>query len=850
MCFLGLSLITDRRSNVTMGMPDEWMMMLLTERETCHEMMDRSVEASIKCLTLLHQAVGDRCFAWGIASDDNRTQHGEFINPSLWAEMIEPHYQKLCRWIHANTHWKTFLHCCGSIYHLIPHFIEACVDILNPVQTSAAHMDPALHQAPTSGGGVRINYQYTITRTVLNHIGFGYTPSSPTWAAWPADSRKGNQILQIPGIPLDAPAFPRINFGQLYEQYGNSPYQDYYPQYFQNWAAVEDLSWVTGRHQFKFGFSFRHRKITAFDADTEAGAFNFDSNSTSQPDSSNFATDGNAFASFLFGQVLSATRTIPEPVNHIHDALWAFYGEDVIKVSPKLTLTLGLRYEIPWYPEETKGIMSLFNPTLPNPGAGGLPGALEFLGDGPGRTGTFNLLGTYHGAVAPRVGFAYAFNQKTVARVGYGIFYDYPNYGRLGQAGCSIGWCQGFGALPSFSSTNSGITPAFLLDSGFPSTGYPVPDLDPSVANNGIAAYINPSANKPAMDQSWLVDIQRDLPFHIMLDAAYVGSHTVRLWTGNENTNQVNPSYLSLGNTLYEDVNSPDAVAAGIKLPYPGFTGSVNQALRPFPQYATINDVYQPTGYSDYNSFQVRVEKRYSNGLSFLGAYTLAKNIGVFGSDTFGDPGGGGGLLALNTFNRKIEKAITANNQPNTFVFSWTYELPVGQGKRFLANANPVVNRLAGGWQVNSIETYTSGTPIAVGGGPNIPLFGGGNRPNWISSNVRSSVPMGSFDPAVDLYLNINAFSQPAAFTFGNAPPLLPDVRTPAYYDEDFSLFKKIYLSRESRYLEFRAEFFNIFNRVAFGGPAANINSPSTFGVIGSQNNTPRVIQFALKLIF
>jgi hypothetical protein len=397
-----------------MGMPDEWMMMLLTERETCHEMMDRSVEASIKCLTLLHQAVGDRCFAWGIASDDNRTQHGEFINPSLWAEMIEPHYQKLCRWIHANTHWKTFLHCCGSIYHLIPHFIEACVDILNPVQTSAAHMDPALHQAPTSGGGVRINYQYTITRTVLNHIGFGYTPSSPTWAAWPADSRKGNQILQIPGIPLDAPAFPRINFGQLYEQYGNSPYQDYYPQYFQNWAAVEDLSWVTGRHQLKFGFSFRHREITAFDADTKAGAFNFDSNSTSQPDSSNFATDGNAFASFLFGQVLSATRTIPEPVNHIHDALWAFYGEDVIKVSPKLTLTLGLRYEIPWYPEETKGIMSLFNPTLPNPGAGELPGALEFLGDGPGRTGTFNLLGTYHGTVAPRVGFAYAFDQKTV----------------------------------------------------------------------------------------------------------------------------------------------------------------------------------------------------------------------------------------------------------------------------------------------------------------------------------------------------------------------------------------------------------------------------------------------------
>jgi len=142
-CFLGLSLITDHRSNVTMGMPDEWMMMLLTEKETCHEMMDRSVDASIACLTLLHQAVGDRCFAWGIAADDSGTQNGEFINPRLWAEMIKPHYKKLCDWIHTNTRWKTFLHCCGSIYHLIPHFIEAGVDILNPVQTSAANMEPA-----------------------------------------------------------------------------------------------------------------------------------------------------------------------------------------------------------------------------------------------------------------------------------------------------------------------------------------------------------------------------------------------------------------------------------------------------------------------------------------------------------------------------------------------------------------------------------------------------------------------------------------------------------------------------------------------------------------------------------
>ena len=141
-CFLGLSLITDRTSNVTQGLTDEWMMMLMTEKETCHEMMDRSVEATIHCLQLVHEAVGDCVFAWGIAADDSGTQRGEFVRPELWAEMLKPHYKKLCDWIHTHTPWKVFLHCCGSIYHLIPHFIEAGVDILNPVQTSAANMDP------------------------------------------------------------------------------------------------------------------------------------------------------------------------------------------------------------------------------------------------------------------------------------------------------------------------------------------------------------------------------------------------------------------------------------------------------------------------------------------------------------------------------------------------------------------------------------------------------------------------------------------------------------------------------------------------------------------------------------
>ena len=142
-CFLGMSRIANSEENVTLGRPSEWMVMLTTEKETCHEMMDRSVESSIRCLSLIHQAIGDTCFAWGIAADDSGTQRGEFIPPELWAEMIQPHYKKLCDWIHQHTKMKTFFHSCGAVHNLIPHFIEAGIDILNPVQISATQMEPA-----------------------------------------------------------------------------------------------------------------------------------------------------------------------------------------------------------------------------------------------------------------------------------------------------------------------------------------------------------------------------------------------------------------------------------------------------------------------------------------------------------------------------------------------------------------------------------------------------------------------------------------------------------------------------------------------------------------------------------
>ena len=725
--------------------------------------------------------------------------------------------------------------------------VNANMVINGPV---GGELNPGLRTTPTDAWGIRINHTWTISPTLLNHAGFGLTRVTPTWATFLLDPRLGNQTLQIPGIPDDSHGFTEFHFATpTYPYLGNSTANGYYPQLFKNWVWNDDLSWVKGRHQLQLGAGYRYRTMDCRDQTLVAGSLTFTNLSTSQPNDPNFHTWGNDFASLMLGQVLNGVRAIPTPEQYFHDSMFSVYGQDSIKVTNKLTLGLGLRYELPIYAVEDNGVMALLDPTRPNPGAGGLPGALTFFGNGPGRSGNFNIFGTYHKSISPRVSLAYEVNPKTVLRMGYGLFRSYPNYGDLNNPNVLV-FAPGFGATPSVASTNSGITPAFLLDEGFPASDITLPNTDPSLNNGGTVTWVNSSSNRPAFMQSWTLNVQRELPFNILLDAAYVGSHTTGLWTGLENINQTDPKYLSLGNLLYEDANSPAAAAAGIKVPYPGFEGSVAQALRPFPQYTTVYDFYQPTGFGVYHAFQLRLQKRFSNGLSFLGAYTISKNIGAIATNTFGSWFGAAGLTGIDNFNRKIEKSLVSNDRTHILTFSWTYELPVGRGKRFLPNVNSVLNQLVGGWQFNAIQSYQSGTPIAVAGGGDIPLFGGGNRPNWVSSDVRSSVPMGSFDPAKDVYLNINAFSQPGPFTFGNAPPRIPSVRGPASYAEDFSVFKKFYLKSESRYLEFRAEFFNLFNRVVFGSPSADLNNPATFGQITSQANTPRVIQFGMKLIF
>jgi hypothetical protein len=682
--------------------------------------------------------------------------------------------------------------------------------------------------------GWRVNWDWTIKPNLLNHLSYGYYGMNGLGRK--PDPRRGNDLIKIPNTPPDAPGMAGM-YITGYPEFGNSDQQPE-QRWSQGWTLAENLSWIRGRHQLKFGGEHwiqRYPTIALENSGGLSGTFNFVNLETSQPNSPNYSAWGYPLASFLMGQVDSASKLGGSEKRVLEQYYLAFFVDDKIQVSPKLTLTLGLRYDIPWAYRDNKRFSGI-DLALPNPGAGNRPGAYVF--------GAEKLAPPIDwGEWGPRVGLAYTLNDKTVVRAGYGILYAQTNATSLGGYQFGNAFEAGYsGSGVSTQSLDSGVHPAFLLDDGFPSLPIPGDNLVPTVNIGGNADYLSPHGGKQGQTQNWVLSIQRELPKGIALDAAYVGNKGTYLPSGLENLNQVPVSFLGLGPLLTQDINSPAAIAAGIQAPYPGFTGSVAQALRPFPQYTNIYNAAQPIGDMTYNALQMKVQKRFSKGLSFLVSYTLSKTI----TDT--DQGGYSAFSSAgrDNANRQLEKSLAPNDRPHNLVTSWVYELP-GAGLTGAKGA------LLKGWAVSGITRYLSGTPIGVAGGPPLPIFGGGNRPNRVAGvSARSGVGAGSFDPAIDSYLNPAAFSQPDPFTIGNGARLEPNLRGFSFWNENFSLIKRTYVSsiREGLNVEIRADFFNLFNRVVFSNPSSDFNSPTNFGTVGGQANQPRIIQLGFKINF
>jgi hypothetical protein len=682
---------------------------------------------------------------------------------------------------------------------------------------------------------VMVSHTSVLSPRIVNEARWSLAPKTrvTNFGIFP---ESGTEALGIPNHPSAPGITPRLSITNLTPVLGNANRQPSDVSR-KNFSFGDTLSWVRGRHQLKFGFTGIISLDDRGQVLNQMGTFTFSNRSTSQPDAANVGSLGHGFASFLIGDVFTANRLIKDPLDRNKVRRIESFVQDDIKLTQRLTLNLGVNYHVPLGFVEADDKLSALNLSLANPGAGGRAGALEFAGAGPGRSGRRTLANTYYRAFAPRFGFAYALQARTVVRGGYGVNYGFaPINTTLNDTPR-----EGFSFVQDVRSLDQGITPAFNINNGFPALNVILPRLDSALKNGSTAQYVHPEGNRPSLLQNWSLGVQRELPSGLFLDVAYVGTKGSRLASRLENINQLDPAFLGLGSLLNQNITSAAARQAGYGLPYPGFTGTVAQSLRPYPQFTDIENVFQTTGFSAYHSLQVKFEKRFSVGLMFLNAYTLSKLIDSGGSArSVEDP------LPLDTFNRALEKSLAADDQTHTFVTSWLYELPFGTGKRYLSGNKLAANAL-GNWKLAASLRYYSGNPIGVVSAQSLPLFGGSNRPNIRQGTPIQSVPS-KFDPARDRWLNRDAFMEPAPFTMGSAGRTLPGVRSSPFLNENFSLVKEI-KPREGHLIELRASMLNAFNRTVWGDPNSNLASPD-FGRISTQENLPRQIEIGFRYTF
>ncbi len=695
----------------------------------------------------------------------------------------------------------------------------------NPLSSALDQSRPALW--------IRLNHDYIFSASTLNHFTAALTREPQIWHKLSADQNWPAK-LGLPGVNTGyGNAFPLITFSNGFATLADQTKTD--GQQVNNSIEFTDtVSHSRGNHSFKFGADGRWLRTNGADYAGTQGTFGFNSNETAL--ATNAGNTGNAFASFLLGLPDTATNKTLMVVPGDRYRYLAVFAQDDWRVSKKLTFNLGLRYEIYWPKQEAHDNISAFDPTVPNPGAGGLLGAVVFLGSGTGRNGRSSLADTALGNFGPRAGFAYSINEKTVMRGGYGLYYGLGNANAGLRA--SQNFSYGFNPSQSLASTDAGSTPALNWDIGFP-PGITTSTISPTVANGSAVNTVLRSDGRAPYSHNWSYGFQRELPGSILVDASYVGVKGTHLGNNLIDLNQLNPTYLKYGSLLTQSVTSTAAVAAGIPIPYVGFKGTVAQALRPYPQYLSIPDQANPNGNSTYHSLQSKVEKRFSEGVTFLAAYTFSKTI----SDS--DVLAGGGPAGQTYYNRKLEKALSTNDVPQIFAGNVVYELPFGPGKSMLTHG--VASRVLGGWMVTGIAQYQVGRPIPLTANNTLPLFNSALRPNVVLG-VPLQNTFAHFDPAVNSWINAAAFQVPAAFTFGTAAREYANLRAPGFKNESVGLSKKTLLA-ERVSLTFRAEFFNVFNRVIFAAPASNI-SAANFGKISGQATAPRQGQVSLRLEF
>jgi hypothetical protein len=707
----------------------------------------------------------------------------------------------------------------------------------------------------------RVNWDRTISPTLLNHFAYGYLNRNEGYGS--INAQYADDLPQIPGaFSHDYP--PVINFGpsNLFTSFGNEQGISNANKTTRPSHIANDLvTWVKGSHTFKFGGEYRHLAQVFHSATNEAGTFNFESLATGL----NGVTSGSSVASFLLGGVDNATvKAVNIGKYGAEQHAYALHAGDTWKATSKLSINYGVRWDRFSPTWETNDILSFFDFGA-NPDAGNRLGRLAFAGSNWGEASAHVRYpeDVWNNGFAPRLGVAYAITDKTVIRTGYGIFYTqafYPGWG----GGMSL---DGFNPNPKFASSLSGLQPAFYLDQGFPS--YSSASNISSGADNGLNPQYRPKdANRRSYSQQWNFTIERRFAKDSLVSAAYVGSKGTRLPSQLLPLNVLNPSLLSMGNTLYDRFGPNDTVVDGVPLPYPGWVQqlsgrcdtTVAQALLPYPQFCnSLTGLNENLGSSTFHSLQLKVEKRFGMGFYVLGSYMWSKLITDASSTTQATANYGGIGSIISPFEKSRNKALSTDDIPQNFSLMAIYELPFGRGKPFL-NSSGFLDRLVGGWSVSTTVKLTSGEPFYFRSGTcNVPSqFRVVCIPGVDPSVGPFAQSLSNFDPNERLF-NVNAF-QPASsfnFNYGNGQRVT-SYRGFGYRNEDLSIGKFINITERFKF-ELRGEFFNVWNNHyftcdsrSFGDciPFNNDISSASFGEWNGTVTKPRNIQLVGRFTF
>jgi hypothetical protein len=730
-------------------------------------------------------------------------------------------------------------------------------------------------QGPTKHSALvgDVNYTHTLNPRTLMNLSVGYAHN---W--YPTDgvaaSFGGYDPAKVLGMP------PYINTSGLmtppsiwlFSAYGCNGFNGCVGG--QAWSVlrfasetghiVGSVDRVLGRHQIKAGGEIRRHRINFMQAGTPNGLFAFTSNATA---SGLGGVGGDALASLMTGYVDNWSRYEIPPFTSTQSYHMGGFMQDNWRVTTKLTLNVGFRYDVETPRTERYNQMTYFDPAaaapITVPGLN-LRGAVEFAGVNGKPRREFD---TYWGQVGPRFGFAYRLFKSTTLRGGYGIYYDPSDVGVVGNAVAG-----GFLGNDPITNGVNNVPSAPWLPLEFLRNPFPYGIQQATGNSQGAATMLGQALtnipvrnlNQAPQEQAWSFGVQRQLPWSIVVDAAYIGRKGTHLYAmGYANQFDALPPTVAeafrASPSHYQDqVPNP---FAGVIQGSPDLSGPTIPRWKlyvPYPQYSNgtasgISSSFVPWANSIYHAAQLRVEKRLSQGLQVLFSYVFQKSLddSSIGSSGYSFLVGGMATSQSNARdpnNLRLDRSLSAFSIPQIAQLSFIYELPFGRHRKYGTNISALLDAVAGGWQVNGIYRVDNGLPIQLalcgGCGINLPTYGN-QYPNLLAPLQAAGT--GNLN---QYFSNPQVAVKPAPYTDGNAPRVLPNARMPGTNNLSASLFKQVPLAfREGARLEIRLEAFNALNRVQFAAPNTNVGD-ATFGQITAQVNQPRQVQIGLKLYF